>query len=59
MPIEKNTLSVLVFIITAMYFDYNFKLRINYNNMNTSQTHNDLQGVRTLYIGCPKLIIED
>ena len=27
--------------------------------MNTSQTHKDLQGVRTLSVGSPKLIIED
>ena len=27
--------------------------------MNTSLKHNNLQGARTLSIGCPKLIIED
>lgn len=27
--------------------------------MKTSQVYIDLQGVRTLSIGCPKLIIED
>jgi len=27
--------------------------------METSQTHKDLQGVRILSVGCPKLIIED
>ncbi len=27
--------------------------------METSQAYKDLQGVRTLSVGCPKLIIED
>ena len=27
--------------------------------MNTTQTNNDLQGIRTFAVGCPKLIIED
>lgn len=59
MPIEKNTLSVLVFKITEKYYEYNFNLSLNQKYMNTSQAHKDLQGVRTLCVGCPKLIIED
>ena len=48
MPIEKNTLSVLVFKITEKYYEYNFNLSLNQKYMNTSQAHKDLQGVRRL-----------